>query len=353
MIIVEQRKETFSSNKVYKPQRIKAIETVRGIATFFMVFGHFTLWFINKKILLSKVFYFWYINLVMNLGFPFFIIVNGITLSFAISRRLEKNSPLSEILKYIFKRGLIIITISILFNIAVYNVNILGNPLLLIDWNILAQIGLAYIITALILILKIPNPSYIILGFGFLILDTTFLGVEPGLHVVAYMLIGAFLGDCLIKSVKKQKMKQFQLYLLIIGILIFITTAPFELSIAYINLDQFLPPYPWLYKQWIYYIFSTGVLAILFSLLLEIQDIKKKNWRIFEPIMLIGNLSLTLFTAHFIFAVYFFLPLNLYNYFWVFTFHILGLSMFILIYILAVFWSRAKFKYSLEWLLRG
>ena len=378
--------EQVQSKIIETPQRlprVRAIETIRGIATFFMVFGHYYHWFFNKESEFGRIFDFWIANFSMNHGFPFFIILIGITQVFAIQRRLEKEMKIKEMSKYILKRGLILIGFSILLNIGSYTSLIPQNPLLIFDWNVLSMIGVSYIAAAYIIILKLPTPVYAVIGFILIIIDATFFNLLYGFHVLAFMLLGTLLGSYWIKAVRTNQINRYQLYLLIIGIILFCSTFPIDLWIVFnfvdINnphilnflflassrfdlwlivksLNIIIPiyqDYPWIYNQWIYYLFSTGNFAILFSILMLIQDIKKKKWRFFEPFMLIGNISLTLFVTHFLIAVHFFLPFNLYNYFHVLPYTIIGFSFFTLIYIISLIWKRKNYKYSLEYFLRG
>ncbi|MFX0133313.1 MAG: hypothetical protein ACFFDN_06695 [Candidatus Hodarchaeota archaeon] len=380
--IMGEQTQSSTVKKSKRLPRVRAIETIRGISTFFMVFGHYFHWFYNKESELGRIFDFWIANYSMNHGFPFFIILIGITLSFAIQRRLEKEIPKKELVKYILKRGLIIIVISILMNLVSYITILSTNPLLILDWNVMAMIGLSYMINAFIMVLKPPKLAYGVIGFVLILIDAN-MPVRVGFHVLANMLIGTLLGSYWIEAVRNDKISQYQRYLLLIGILLFVVTFPIDLWIVFnfvdINnplvfdilflasgrydlffivksLNIIIPifhDYPWIFNQWIYYLFSIGNFAVLYSVLLYFQDIKKKKWRIFDPIMLIGNISLTLFVTHFLFAVYFFLPLNLYNYFHVLPFIVMGLSLFILIYIITLIWKRKNYKYSLEYFLRG
>ncbi|MHA1382135.1 MAG: hypothetical protein ACTSR3_00055 [Candidatus Helarchaeota archaeon] len=378
--------KTPDSGKTKKFPRIRAIETIRGISTFFMVFGHYFVWFINKRDPLARICLFWIQNFSCNHGFPFFVILIGITQIFAIQRRLDRSVPITELSKYILKRGLIIIAMSLFMNTAFYLYALSSYPWLIFDWNIMGMIGLAYVVTAYLSILKLPKPVYGVIGFAFIILDASLplsLQRTIGLHVIAYMLIGTMVGGYLITATHKDKMKNFSVYLLIIGIILFMTTLPFDLNNIFRFIDINNPilfdflflatghyeyyflvkasnivipmyyDYPWQYNQWIYYLFGIGNFAIVFSMLLLIQDIKKKRWRVFEPIMLWGNISLTAFAAHFLFAGYIFLPLNLYNYFNVFPYTAWGLAMFTFITIISLTWKRYNYKYSLEWMLRG
>ncbi|MHA1377708.1 MAG: hypothetical protein ACTSRG_04940 [Candidatus Helarchaeota archaeon] len=383
---MEKEQSIKNIQKAKRLPRIRAIETIRGIATFFMVFGHYFVWFITKRDEIARVCLFYVQNFSMNHGFPFFIILIGITQIFAIQRRLDKKFPLIKLTKYILKRGFIIIAMSLIMNTAFYLYSISSYPWLIFDWNIMGMIGLAYIVTAYLGVLKLPKPAYGIIGFALIILDASLpieLQHSIGFHVIAYMVIGTMIGGYLMESVHKDKMKHFSIYLLIIGIVLFGTTLPFDLSIIYRFIDINNPlvfdfiflasghyeyyffikssnivipmyyDYPWQYNQWIYYLFGIGNFAIIFSILLIIQDIKKKRWRVFRPIMLGGNLSLTAFAAHFLVAGYIFLPFNLYNYFNVFPYTVWGLTMFVFIYIISLFWKRYNYKYSLEWMLRG
>ncbi len=374
---------------VTKPKkfpRIRSIETIRGIATFFMVFGHYFAWFISKGDWLDRTCLFYVQNFSMNHGFPFFVILIGTTQIFAVQRRLDKSTPIGELSKYIFKRGLILIAMSLIMNTAFYLYSLASYPLLIFNWNVMGMIGLAYIVTAYMGVLKLPKPVYGIIGFALILLDANLpvpLQRQIGFHVIAYMLIGTMIGSYWREAVIKDKIKKFTLYMFIIGIIMLLVTLPFDvwmilnfvdvnnpeifnfLFIANSRLDLLnlvksmnivIPiyhDYPWQYNQWIYYLFGIANFAILFSILLYIQDIKNKRWRFFEPIMLVGNLSLTLFAAHFLIAGYFFLPLNLYNYFNVLPYTTWALAMFIFFYILALTWKRYEYKYSLEWLLRG
>lgn len=218
--LMEKQNHSLTVKKPQKMQRIESIGTIRGISTFFMVFGHYCVWFINKESTPSRVFQFWVQNFSMNHGFPFFVILIGITLSFAIQRRLEKEIPIKELSKYIFKRGLLIIAISLLMNLGSYITVLSVNPLFLLDWNVMGMIGLSYILNAYIMVLKPPKLVYGIIGFALIILDAN-LTVRIGFHVLAYMLIGTLLGSYWIEATRNNKINQYQRYLLILLYLVY------------------------------------------------------------------------------------------------------------------------------------
>ena len=130
----------------------------------------------------------------------------------------------------------------------------------------------------------------------------------------------------------------------------------------------------------IHIIFSTGIFLSFFALYFWFLDVKKRKNIILKHITIFSSLAFTIFVAHHLFARYFFGPIfrsalaefditylitnpfiktlffqfimqpaNLVS---TYTLQIFTIVFTIFFWIVTVFWTRFKLKYSIEWVIR-
>lgn len=252
-----------------------------------------------------------------DLIFPLFMFISGVAIPYAITSKLEKNTPKIDLVKKVFKRMLLLIVFGIIYNGALKN----GFADVRIA-SVLSQIGIAYFFTALIVIyiksirarilwligilagIAILQLFIIVPGFGAGNLTATgsinawidqhFLpgrlygktydpeGILSIVSATSVTLMGTFAGYFLrkntISSINKVK------------ILILLGAVLISISIS------LSPFYPIIKKIWTvpFNILAAGVSFLLLAIFYYIVDVKMwRNWILFFQV--IGLNSITIY----------------------------------------------------------
>ena len=355
-----------------------------------MVQGHFIYNTLSRDIRLwfTDIYYFYAENYTYTPGWSMFFIIIGIGLAFSIERQKLKNVPFSERFMHVFKRMVILAIIQYVFNLINYgfmpdefyllhfvfvpfgNYTTFINPISsLMLSNFIAQIGF----WSLIVFFLMHLPSYVRIAIAVI---TAYLGYYVFFvqgNMIFYILSGGILGSYIINEITKGKKERIFKVFLIIGIIFFILGLPIHMDTVNtrtlfglimffiitstntnIGFDYLLEASN--YADYLaspgFILYSIGLILILFAIFYWILDVKKKDYMIVKPLILWGNLTLTLYVTHFILLNQMVYNLKFYYYFSFFTFMIWTLTLCIFIYIGAVIWSRYNFKFSLEWIIQ-
>lgn len=370
MLLITNRTKILSEKKELLITRIKALDTVRGFATYVMIIYHFVSWFLPQLPQYNLI----HFTIITLLGKPFrfcFITIPsmGVILQLYTSRKqgIDEN----KLKKSILKRGLILIIIQFFCNFfGLYPV---------LAWNsfIISFIGIS-IITAyyiskishririiLIIIICMITPFlkfYLFpLQFSVNLFQATwsidsflynmFLQVDfPILPYIAYSIFGTIYIDKMIKAIETNSQGKFIKNTLIIGIILIILYSVLSNFNSIINFPDFILNIP--SRQDLF--FSCGSVMLIISTFFWIQDWKGQNLKAFIPLEVFGSISLTVYITH-----YYFFPkligslynpwgkLNAYSVFQ------LAFILYVLYVIYGIVVLRRNRKYSIEWLLRS
>lgn len=318
----------------------------------------------------------------------FFLII-GIGLAISIERQKIKKITFQERLSHVLKRTLIFIIIQYVYNLFSFGFLsteyyyiyfgflpdsgfiYLLNPFISFSLsNLIAQIGLWSLVVFFLMELPIIFRAALAVFIAYI---GYFVFFVQG-NMLLYMLIGGIFGSIIINELIKGKTDRIFKYFLIIGIIFFLIGLPLHLItvtnrefIGNISLllntlssRQFggnrivlnLSNYADYLASPGFIFYSLGIIWIMFSIFYWVLDVKKHNYKIFRPLILWGNLTLTLYVTHFILLNQFIYNLKYRYFFSFFSFMVWNLLFCIFIYIGAVFWSRYNFKYSLEWIIQ-
>jgi len=370
--------EGISKPTLKRLPRLLSLDLIRGLAAFFMVHGHFMYqtMSLNPKLNITNFIFFFAENFFYTPGWTMFFLIIGIGLAISIERQKLKNIGFGKRLIHFLKRTGIFVIIQYFYNLVNFG---LFNPFFFSTYlnpvtsiansNLIAQIGLwslvVFFLTEIPIIARIPF-AVIFAYFGYYVFHV------QG-NMLFYILAGSIFGSALIKELLKNKHLRFLKITSLIAIIFFLIGVPMQIETVNnrIFVDQSLFNYivynqPWKYYELVpkftnyadylaspgFIFYSIGIILGLFAILFWYMDINNHNPKIFRPLILWGNLTLTLYVTHFIFLYRMLFNLGFIYYFTFLPFMIWTLVMSIFIYIGAVFWSRYKFKYSLEWILR-
>ncbi len=365
-------------------QRVVALDIVRGIAAFMMVQGHFiyatveshvpNILFpkIHPNFWLTRLYFFISENFLYALGWSMFFLVIGIGLAISIEIQKLRKTPFKDRLKHILKRTGFFILVQYIFNIVSYGflppasyetyILTLGNvppsdiffylnPITSFSYSsLIAEIGLWSLVIFFLMELSLRVRIVIAIIFGFVGYYIIFLRG----NMLVYILAGGIFGSYLIKeSLKGNKDKIFKIFLLT-GIVFTGIGTPLHIfaDIA----ERLANPLPTNYADYLgspgFILYSLGVIWILFALLYRGVDYNRHNYKAFKPFILLGNLTLTIYVAHYILLNQFLYNFGFNAYFNIISGWTWNFALIIFIYIASVYWSRYRFKYSLEWVVQ-
>ncbi len=371
-------------NSKLRLSRLYSLDLIRGIAAFLMVHGHFIYSTMSQspKLWFTELFFFWAENFLYPPGWTTFFLIIGIGLVFSMVRQQSKNVPFIKRFLHVLKRLIIFVIIQYLYNIVSFGLFSIDHLLYYLNpiksfssSNLIAQIGLwsfvVFFILELQTILKQKIATCIQVGIAIFLAYFGYFLVHVQGNMVFYILVGGIFGSLLMKELNKGNYVKIVKFVLIAGIIFSIiglllhleTVKGREFVDNFINITILIKnPYQPIFSNYTNYadylaspgfiFYSLGLNWILISTFFWIIDVKKRNYKIFRPLILWGNITLTLYVTHFILLNQMIFNLKLVYYFSFFTFMIWSLMMCVFIYIAAVFWSRFDFKYSLEWLIR-
>ena len=355
-----------------------------------MVNGHFIYDTMSKdpRLWATKSFFFMAENFVYTIGWTFFFLIIGIGLAISSHRYKSKGLTFEERLIHILKRTIILVLIQYVYNLVSFgflsseyyelhfgpysttDFTYFFNPISSFSHsNLIAQIALWSFVV--FFLMELPTVARVAIAVAVAYFGYFVFAVQGNMFF--YILTGEIFGSLLVSELGKGNTEKVYKFVLILGIILFFIGLPLHIDTVNnrILIDtQFFIIGLFQRKSGNYEIYSgvsnyadylaspgfifysLGAVFMLFASLFWILDIKKKKSKIFRPFILWGNLTLTLYVTHFILLHQFLYNLELYYYFSLVTFMTWNLVLCIFIYIGAVFWSRYKFKYSLEWIIR-
>ncbi len=383
-----------NSEPIKKPEfrltRLFSLDVIRGIAAFFMVNGHFIYDTMSKdpKLQFTKSFFFMAENFIYTVGWTMFFLIIGIGLAISTQRYKLKKVSFEVRLYHVLKRTIILVIIQYVYNLVNFgflssdyyklyfgpysntDFTYFFNPISSFSHsNLIAQIALWSFVV--FILMELPTVARVIIAVVVAYFGYYVFAVQGNMFF--YILTGEIFGTYLVNELGKGNTERVYKLILFFGIILFCIGLPLHIvtvnnrifvdNIFYISqLIQSQSGKTRLYSGVTNYadylaspgfiLYSLGAVFMLFASLFWILDVKKKKSKIFRPFILWGNLTLTLYVTHFILLYQFVYNLELYLYFSLVTFMTWNLLLCIFIYIGAVFWSRYKFKYSLEWIIR-
>ena len=249
---------------------------------------------------------------IADLAFPFFILIMGTAVPFAINKRIERGDTGFAILKYIFLRSIGLFFLGLLLNgFPLYDVSVIRIP------GVLQRLAVVYLFTGLIYLLlkKLMSDSQLkklsiefSLAFGIILLyawilnfapvpeqgnllqkiDLQFLkghlytpewdpeGILGTFSSIASGLFGLAAGQILSHSYQKNA----QAYLTLFG-------GGILLLLLGTTLDQWIPINKNVWSS-TYVLFTSGLAYLLVALLYVFIDLRK-NVTLFKPFILLGS----------------------------------------------------------------
>lgn len=350
-------------------KRIPYIDFMKGLAVIFMLFQHLGVWFWDipwsqiSNLLIDFPFYMG-TNALGGFSAPAFITCAGFGAYFF---NKKYKSP-----KRLIHRGIFLILTGIILNLAApiwFKIS---------SWYVLHMIGFGLVISPVIL--KIFENKKLFLLTIILIFITTIIGQYllhtpvkysstrmnntflpggffrlmffeghfPVFPWILFYLSGIF---CAEKTLNGETNKILKLSIISLSISIILFIVSFTVKpILPQSLKNFMTITTSFYPLWPIMLFFLLFLTIFAIYILSLIN-KKKEFSPNNPIVLTGKLSLTIFVSH---IIIFKQGLNLIDKYKIFnsvTSYILMLSVTLTYILIAVFWSKVKFKYSIEWIL--
>ncbi len=364
-------------------QRVISLDVIRGIAAFLMVQGHFIYATVNSygfnplvpkiqpNFWFTKLYFFVSEYFVYSLGWSMFFLLIGIGLAISIVMQKMKKVPFKTRLIHILKRTGFFLLVQYVFNIVSYafltppdpityllalgnvpptDIFFYLNPITSFSFSsLIAEIGVWSLVVFFLMELPMVVRVTVAIVMGYVGYYVIFLRGNMFVFILVGGIFGSYLMNELVQGNQDKVLKIF----LVTGMVFLGTGLPLHLlnlntvmnSIVVLNYGDLLGSPG-------YILYSTGVIWILFAIFYWIIDQKKNYHKGFRPFVLLGNLTLTIYVLHYIllnqmtyslgFDQYFFLPMG-----WIWNF-----ALIIFMYIGAVYWSRSKFKYSLEWIVQ-
>ncbi|MHA1377585.1 MAG: heparan-alpha-glucosaminide N-acetyltransferase domain-containing protein [Candidatus Helarchaeota archaeon] len=350
--------------------RVKALDTARGFATIMMVFGHYIEWYLKSETTPSLLHYIFVTILGISAQNLFVTLpAIGVVLQHYIYRKRGMEEAIVK--KLIIKRGILLILFQFFCNA------LFMDPVYTWNWFILSFIGVSIIISyflsklshlyriIIVICIFILSPFlkfYFYSIFYEVIINSNSWSIDVFLYKmllqivfpifpsIIYPILGTIFADGLIKGIENKTQFKFIQKSLFLGIFLLFSYFVLQNFYTLINFPDFLLNLP--SRLDILYVFGTVLLII--SIFYFIQDLYKKDWKVFKPLEILGYISLTVFITHF----YLFPKLFEYlyparrntNFYSIMEFSMI-LVIFYLIYGLWV--KRNQRKYSIEWLLRS
>ncbi|MHA1298540.1 MAG: acyltransferase family protein [Candidatus Helarchaeota archaeon] len=378
-------------------QRLVSLDLIRGIAAFMMIQGHFIYNTVESHVpapsfLITRIYAnFWFTrlyffiseNFLYSLGWSMFFLIIGIGLAISINSQKRRKVTFKHRFIHILKRTGFFILVQYVFNIVSYgllpppplDILILSggnyppsdilfylNPITSFAYsNLILEIGIWSLVIFFLMELdflqkygeNIPNLIRIgiVIFFGWF----GFYVILMRGNMFVYILSGGIFGSILMKQLMQKQIKKIFKTFLYSGIIILGLGLPLHLFTLHEYYNSLIPVnYGDLLGSPGYIMYSVGVILILFAIFYWTIDIKRRGQCIkpFRPFVLLGNLTLTIYVAHYIALNQMLYTMGFNSYFYLPTGWIWNFALVIFVYIYAVYWKRYNFKYSLEWMVQ-
>ena len=348
--------------------RVRSIDLIRGIAAFLMVQGHCIYQTVDSLVPNMMIFrqypnfwildfYYWISeNFIYSAGWSMFFVIIGLGLSISISSQKLMKQTFKQRFIHVLKRTGILLVIQYVYNLVGFgflpgrNFIDLLNPITNFQASFfIAEIAIWSFLTFFIMHIHLYYRIAIavfIAYFGYFVVPI--LG-----NMLFYILAGGIFGSYLVNEmIKGEKYKIFKVFLIMGIILVAIGIPLHMLTVHERTIVPWFTDYAEILATPGFILYSIGLIWIIFAIFYYIMDIKKHDYKIFRPFILIGNITLTLYVTHFILLNQMTQSLGLFHYFRLISGWIWNFSLIIFIYIGSVYWARYRFKYSLEWIIR-
>lgn len=370
-----------------KPKRLPrliSLDLIRGIAAYMMVQGHFIYSTVNSHLpnifitdiypnfWFTRLYFFMSENFIYSLGWSMFFLIIGIGLAISIESQKLKKASFKFRFLHVLKRTGIFLLVQYVFNIAsfgflpppdvtldIFTAGTLPpsgilfylNPISSFSYqHLIAEIGLWSLVVFFLMELPIRVRVAIVVIIGYI----GYYVVPLKGNMLVYILIGGIFGSFLVSELLKGKSNRVFKTFLIFGCILFGIGLPVHL----LNLNAIITSSP-IYTNYGdilaspgFILYSMGLIWIFFAIFYWIIDIRKNYHKAFRPLVLLGNLTLTIYVLHFILLNQMLYSLKFNSYFYLPTGWVWNFALLIFIYIGAVYWSRYNFKFSLEWVIQ-
>ncbi|MFX0135714.1 MAG: heparan-alpha-glucosaminide N-acetyltransferase domain-containing protein [Candidatus Hodarchaeota archaeon] len=337
--------------------RVHSVDTIRGIAIWFMIFVHYGQSWMNFDSLLIVYTFF---LLPSYIGGPMFMVIVGV--SFSLSSKKRKGQ--ADFKTHVYKRAFLLILMQFFLNLVIFNIYQAWT------YEVLILVGIAQIVCYLLMeksnMVKILVISIIIIVVPFLreicgyqyeiytlfesVWDfgTFFKSMVVNMPFaifpyVSYMILGMMIGDELVQArYEAVKERKFCKNLVIYGcVLILIGFGP----------RIFNSPIVDSYEEGLHVLVTTGIVMIMLSGLYWLEDVK--GFALFQPFWLYGQIALTfLIGHHFINKYIFYYLFEIMKNLSIYSYLILVTFICVVFLALSYFWSIIDYKFSLDWLIR-
>ncbi len=343
--------------------RIKSIDTLRGLSVIFYLMFHFGSWLASSSnlwlmgnpgdLLLAPI---PYLGMV---AAPIFIMVSGMSQRISIERRRNDGIPEKEIQVHVIKRGLILLIFHFFLHfiyfywefgknvwwwdeiatIAISMIMVYYTSKISIKWRLLLIGLMIYFYPALRVLLDITRDYTFLFYNSPWSLDRFFAGmISNGTCPIIPQSSMAVFGSILAEFVMDEKIELLPILAVIFSVTIVVT--------AILRLNPIFTPW----DLGLHLIQTFGIWALIFLAIFWIQDVN--GLPSIDVLSILSELSLTLFYIHVVFgyAVIFISggaqQLSPYGFYVIFLFFVM------VIFVLGQLWRKTKFKGSLEFLLR-
>ncbi|MHA1378242.1 MAG: heparan-alpha-glucosaminide N-acetyltransferase domain-containing protein [Candidatus Helarchaeota archaeon] len=353
----DQNKVSINPNSLLKtqqysknPSRINSIDMLRGYCVFLMIAWHYY-FFLKVDYLETNYFILWVMNIIGIAGNPIFIIVMGVSLALSIDRRKKRGEDFKSNIIHLTKRALLFFLVH---HVMVISYFLYFGPLIF-DMNGLypgwiPSLGINAVICFLLMYLRKIYRFFIMIGVQSIAFITPLPILSLFQNILFHMIFGTIVGELIIEARNNNNQRHFIKKMAVSGIILMIIGIPSEYYV-YQTYDLSVPNNSVLNSPF-FMIYALGFFTLSFSLLFWIQDLNTRKRRIFHPLTIFSSLSLTLFYSHYALGTNFFLPFGFGNRFSVYSYIVFLICFYISTYLIGILWSKSKYKYSLEWIIR-
>ena len=359
----------------FRIPRIKSVDFIRGLTVVDLIVFHFAnILVIRSSLEPVFIIHFWGIA-----GAPIFLLLVGMSIVLSKNIRKQRGEAENKIKTHTIKRGLIIIILHYVLGASIFGFEAIWG------WGILSLIGASIIISywlsdcsdrtlwilAIAVIAISPflrvllnyqiDTAYQFNFFSIIPIETyaspwnisAFIRgvlVVPGFPIfphIGFVIIGVWLGNVLIRSLKNNEVNKL-MKKLTIAACIFIGIGIFMEILS--NLFP-LTPADKMVGNTGYNLWAIGVAFLFFVLFYWLQDIKNMDNKVFRFISFFGDISLTVLFVH-SFVVWYLLPIlgGPFN-ITLFSDLIITFSFTCTFWILGDLWKKTRYKYSIKWLI--
>jgi len=330
--------------------RINALDTLRGYCVLLMIAWHYY-FFLRINSLETEFFIVWVMNVIGIVGNPIFIIVMGVSLVLSIDKRKKKGENFKNNLIHLSKRAILFFVVHHIMVISYFlyfGPTIFQMPHLYPGW--IPSLGINAVICFFLMYSRKLYRFSLMLGLEFIDLFNLLPGFGIYINSLFHMIFGTIIGELIICARMKGNLRSLLKKFFISGLILIIVGIPSEYYVS-LTYDLTIPNNNVLHSPF-FIIYALGFFILAFSILFWIQDLNANKNRVFQPIVIFSSLSLTLYYAHYVLGTNFFLPFGFGNLLSLYSYVIFLMSFYIIVYLFGVLWSRSRFKYSLEWIIR-